>query len=319
MTLNLGVIMDPIESLSFHWDSTLAVLFEAQSRNWQLRYMQPHDLYQKNQGGPWARCRRLHLERHPQHWFELGEAETVRLSSFNVLLMRKEPPVNLDYIYTTHLLEAASRNGTFVVNCPKSLRDCNEKMFATQFPQWAAPFLIAADLEQLQSFCQEQQDVVYKPLNNGIGRGIFRIRSGDTNLRPLLEFLTDNGTRKIMAQRFLPEVFKGDKRILLIDGKPIPHALVRIPPKGEIRSTLAIGGHWVCRPLSESDQRICDQVGPSLREKGLLWVGIDVIGTYLTEINITCPGGMRQLNQGCSLTIEIQLLDHIENQRLSPA
>src|SRR5690606_15889531 len=236
-------------------------------------------------------------------WFTLGEPRVEALGDLDVILMRKDPPVDREFILATQILERAEQRGALVVNRTQSLRDCNEKLFATQFPQLCPPVLVSRDVVRLRAFYQQHQDVVFKPVDGMGGASIFRVRPGDANLGVILETLTQHGQHQIMAQKYLPEIVDGDKRILLIDGEPVSHALARIPAVGENRGNLAAGGSGVARPLTARDREICAEVGPVLREKGLLFVGIDVIGDYLTEINVTSPTCIRELDKACGLDI----------------
>ena len=296
MTLNLGVVMDPIESITVKKDTTLAMLLAAQRKGWTIHYMQQKDLYSA-QGTSRANMTSLEVRDDPQSWFTLGESGDKPLSELDVILMRKDPPFDLDYIYSTYLLEQAHHEGTLIVNNPQSLRDCNEKIFATQFPQCCPPVLVSADAEMLKAFYREHEDVIYKPLDGMGGTSIFRVKRGDANLSVIIETLTLQGERQIMAQRFIPEIVDGDKRILMIDGEPVDYALARIPAIGENRGNLAAGGSGVAQPLSKRDRWICDQIAPFLKEKGLLFVGIDVIDGLLSEINVTSPTGIREVER----------------------
>lgn len=313
MTVNLGVVMDPIESITVKKDTTLAMLLAAQRKGWTIYYMQQKDLYSA-QGISRANMTVLEVRDDPKSWFTFGEADDKALSELDVILMRKDPPFDLDYIYSTYMLEQAHREGTLIVNNPQSLRDCNEKMYATQFPQCCPPVLVSADAEMLKAFYQEHEDVIYKPLDGMGGTSIFRVKPGDANLSVIIETLTQQGQRQIMAQRYIPEIVDGDKRILMIDGEPVDYALARIPAIGENRGNLAAGGSGVARPLSEKDRWICDQIAPFLKEKGLLFVGLDVIGDYLTEINVTSPTCIREIDAAFDLDIAGDLMRKIEEK-----
>ncbi|WP_020407058.1 glutathione synthase [Hahella ganghwensis] len=313
MSIKIGVVMDPISSINVKKDSTLAMLLAAQRKGWQIFYMEQGDLY-LDQGLPYARMRSLKVADDPQNWFEMTGEFTEALDSLDIILMRKDPPVDSEFIFATHIMEAAERRGTLVVNKTQSLRDCNEKLFATQFADLCPPVLVSRDNDRLRRFFAEQQDVIYKPLDGMGGRSIFRVKSGDSNLGVILETLTDNGRRQIMAQRYLPEIKDGDKRILLIDGEPVPYALARIPSQGENRGNLAAGGRGEGRPLTERDREICERVAPVLKEKGLYFVGLDVIGDYLTEINVTSPTCIRELDKQFGLDIAGQLMDFLEKK-----
>jgi len=310
MSIKLAVVMDPIQSINFKKDSTLAMLLAAQARDWELFYIEQKDLYIEN-GTAMAHASPLQVARDPANWFTLHEASHLTLSTFDVILMRKDPPFDNEYIYSTYILEAAEREGSLIVNNPQSLRDCNEKVFATQFPQCCTPVLVTRDAALLKKFHDEYKDVIYKPLDGMGGASIFRLEEGDPNRSVIIEILTNHGKRQIMAQKFIPEISAGDKRILMIDGEPVGYALARIPAEKETRGNLAAGGSAKGIPLSDRDLWICEQVGPSLKEKGLLFVGLDVIGDYLTEINVTSPTCIRELDSAFDLDIGSQLMECI--------
>ncbi|MEM6773635.1 MAG: glutathione synthase [Pseudomonadota bacterium] len=310
MTIKLGVVMDPIAAINYKKDSTMAMLWAAADRGWSLFYMEPADL-SLEQGEPAARMAPLEVFRDPERWYALGEAQRQSLGELDVILMRRDPPFDNEYIYATYILEAAERQGTLVVNRCHSLRDCNEKVFATQFPECCPPVLVSGDTEQLKAFHVEHQDVIFKPLDGMGGASIFRVRSDDPNLNVILETLTDFGKRTIMAQRYLPAISEGDKRILVIEGEPIPYCLARLPSQGETRGNLAAGGTGRAQPLSDRDLEIASRVGPSLRERGLIFVGLDVIGDYLTEINVTSPTCIREIDAAFDTDIGGKLMDAI--------
>ncbi|MDG9668751.1 glutathione synthase [Hahella sp. CR1] len=312
MTIRLGVVMDPIADINVKKDSTLAMLLAAQKRGWSVYYMEQEDLYLE-QGRAYARMRTLQVADDPSSWFEIQDEFVDALASLDLILMRKDPPVDSEFVFATHILEAAEREGALVVNRPQSLRDCNEKLFATQFPDLCPPVLVSRDVMRLRRFFAEHEDVVFKPLDGMGGKSIFRVKAGDFNLGVILETLTDNGRRQIMAQRYLPEIKDGDKRILMINGEPVPYALARIPSQGENRGNLAAGGSGEGRKLSERDKEICARVGPVLKEKGLHFVGLDVIGDYLTEINVTSPTCIRELDKLYHLDIAGQLMDYLSS------
>lgn len=313
MSIKIGVVMDPIEAINYKKDSTMAMLWAAQDRGWQLYYIEQSGLYLRD-GVAMATMAPLSVKRDPNDWFERGEYQQRPMTDLDVVLMRKDPPFDNEFLYSTYLLEQAEREGVMVVNRPQSLRDCNEKLFATQFPQCCPPVLVSRDNALLKAFHAEHQDVIYKPLDGMGGTSIFRAKADDPNLSVILETLTDLGQQQIMAQRFIPEIVDGDKRILLIDGEPVDYALARIPSQGETRGNLAAGGTGVGRPLSDRDRWICEQVKPVIREKGLLFVGLDVIGDYLTEINVTSPTCIRELNDQFGLDIAGQLMDAIASR-----
>ena len=311
MGVRLGVVMDPIESISVKKDTTLAMLLAAQKWGWVIHYMLQSDLYMA-QSESRAQTRTLSVRDDEQDWFTLGSQTDMALADLDVILMRVDPPFDMDYIYTTYLLENAQRAGSLIVNDPQSLRDCNEKLFATQFPQCCPPLMVGSSMEKLRAFHNQHQDVIYKPLDGMGGASIFRVKPGDPNLSVIIETLTCGGVKHIMAQKFIPEISNGDKRLLLIDGKPVGHALARVPASGETRGNLAAGGSGVAQELSERDYWICEQVAPLLREKGLLFVGLDVIGDYLTEINVTSPTCVREIDREMNLDIAGDLMECIQ-------
>lgn len=313
MTVKLGVVMDPIATIAYKKDTTLALLWAAQDRGWQLFYMEQSDLVLQD-GEPRARMRALRVHRDPAHWFDLGDVEFGLLADLDVVLMRKDPPFDNEYIYSTYILEAAEKLGVVIVNQPQSLRDCNEKMFATQFPQCCPPLLVSREKNLLKEFHRVHGDVVFKPLDGMGGSSIFRVRSDDPNLNVIIETLTNHGRNTIMAQKYIPAIVDGDKRILMIDGEPVPYCLARVPMAGESRGNLAAGGTGRPQPLSARDRWIAAQVGPELRRRGLLFVGLDVIGDYLTEINVTSPTCAREIDNQYNTDIGGKLMDCIATQ-----
>ena len=310
MTVRVGIIMDPVAQISFKKDSSLAMLLAAQARDWTLFYMEQRDLYQLA-GEARARMRPLKVFNNPEKWYETEDEIDTPLAELDVILMRKDPPFNSEYVYATYLLELAEQAGTLVVNRPQSLRDCNEKFFATQFPQCTPATLVSRRSDILREFAREQRDIILKPLDEMGGASIFRHREGDPNLSVILEVLTEHGSRQIMAQRYIPAIKEGDKRILMIDGEPVPYCLARIPAAGETRGNLAAGGRGVAQPLCDRDREIASIVGPELRKRGLLFVGLDVIGDYLTEINITSPTCIREIDNAFDTRIGEHLMDAI--------
>lgn len=300
--------MDPLAGLQPKKDSTLAMIAAAQQRGWHVCVTEPADLFIRA-GVCMARTREITLMPEQTPWHKTGSVQEHALHGFDAVLMRKDPPFDTDYIYTTYLLEMAERAGTLVVNRPHSLRDCNEKLFAVQFPECCPPLVVSSNADVIRKFLHDQGDIVVKPLYGMGGQSIFRIRQGDPNISVIIETLTDHGRTLIMAQRYLPEIAAGDKRILMIDGEPVPYALARIPGAGETRGNLAAGGTGKAISLSERDRWICQQVGPELRRRGLLFVGLDVIGDYLTEINVTSPTCIRELDAQCGLDIGGQFID----------
>lgn len=313
MTIKIGVVMDPIESITYKKDSTLAMLWEANARNWDIYYLLQADLYIDN-GAPMARMKPLTPKKDPSRWYELGEESQSPLSDLDVILMRKDPPFDMNFIYTTYILDQAERDGTLIVNKPQSLRDCNEKVFATHFPNCCAPTLVSADKRNIRTFAATHQDIILKPLDGMGGASIFRTGINDGNLSVIIETLTQHGRTPAMAQRYIPEISKGDKRILVVNGTPVSHCLARIPATGEVRGNLAAGGSGVVQPLTDRDRWICDQVRDTLLEKGLLFVGLDVIGDYLTEINVTSPTCIREIDAGANINIAGLLMNAIEEK-----
>ena len=313
MTISLGVVMDPIADIKFYKDTTLALLLAAQERGWNLHYMEQRDLYLL-QGEARANMRNLSVADNGTSWFELGLHEDKKLGSLDAIIMRKDPPFDNEYIYSTYILEAAQHQGALVVNDPRSLRDCNEKIFATQFPQCCPPVLVSRDMLRLREFHRSHGDVIFKPLDGMGGSRIFRCRHDDPNVGVILETLTEFGAQTIMAQRYIPAISEGDKRILVVDGEPVPYCLARIPAQGETRGNLAAGGTGVAQPLTEQDYWIVEQVAPTLKAKGLLFVGLDVIGNYLTEINVTSPTCAREIDKAYDTGIGSRLIDAIERK-----
>ena len=313
MSIKLGIVMDPIDDINYKKDSSLAMLWAAQQKGWELYYMEQSDLYSRD-GDVRARMAPIKVDMNPNRWFEREAYQDQSLTELNVILMRKDPPFDNEFIYTTHLLAVAEAAGVLIVNRTQSLRDFNEKLFATHFPQCCPPVLVSRSEERLKAFHAEHKDVIFKPLDGMGGSSIYRIKEDGLNLGVVIETLTKFGQETIMAQRYIPEIVDGDKRILMINGEPIDYALARIPSQGETRGNLAAGGRGEGRPLSERDRWIAAQVGPKLREAGLLFVGLDVIGDYLTEINVTSPTCIRELNDQFGLDIGMQLMDCIEEQ-----
>ncbi len=302
--------MDPISSINFSKDTTLVLLLAAAKRGWTIEYIQQRDLFLEK-GTPKAVAQACEVFDNPDQWYQLSDRRTINLDELDAILMRKDPPFDGEYIYSTYILEAAERKGTLIVNKPQSLRDCNEKVFATQFPECCPPLVVSRNLDILRSFHTEYKDVIFKPLDGMGGSGIFRVGEDGRNLGAILESLTNNGQETIMAQQFLPDIKEGDKRILVIDGEAVPYSLARIPKEGETRGNLAAGGTGRPQPLTDRDHWIVEQVAPALREKGLLFVGLDVIGDYLTEINVTSPTCAKEINTAYDTDIGGRLMDAI--------
>ena len=313
MSVKLGVVMDPIADINYKKDTTLAMLWAAQARDWQLYYMEQGDLYLSG-GEARARMTPITVFHDPDAWYDTRAPEDLPLAELDVILMRKDPPFDNEYIYSTYLLEFAERKGTLVVNRCQGLRDSNEKIFATEFPECCPPVLVSSDMERLRAFHREHGDVIFKPLDGMGGTAIFRARHDDPNVAVILETLTVHSTRTIMAQRYIPEIVDGDKRILVVGGEPVPYCLARVPLVGETRGNLAAGGTGRPQPLSDRDRWIAEQVAPTLKARGILFAGLDVIGDYLTEINVTSPTCIREIDAGYGLDIAGQLMDCIVEQ-----
>lgn len=311
MPLDIVVVMDPIGSIKIAKDSTFAMLLEAQQRSHRLWYVLPGGLGMRD-GKAVAKVARLQVRDDPDDWFELEAATGIELGTGHVLLMRKDPPVDSEFIYDTQVLSLAQRAGALVVNDPQGLRDYNEKLAALLFPQCCPPTVVSRDAATLKAFIAEQGEAVLKPLDGMGGRSIFRVAHGDPNSNVILETLLGDGPNMAMAQRFIPEISAGDKRILLVDGVPVDYCLARIPQGDEFRGNLAAGGRGEGRPLSERDRWIAAQVGPEMKRRGMLFVGLDVIGNYLTEVNVTSPTCIRELDAQFGLNISASLFDAIE-------
>ena len=316
MSIKLGIVMDPLSSINIKKDSSFAMMLAAQKLGWEIHTIYQSDLYTKNEI-PWTQSRITSVEDDASHWFDFAPEQDIELASLDAIIMRKDPPFDIEYIASTYILQLAEQLGTLIVNKPASLRDNNEKMFITQFPQCCTPFMVSRNKKRLRDFVIErfqsaQQDVILKPLDGMGGTSIYRVNPHDPNLSVILETVSENETRTVMAQQFIPEITEGDKRVLLIDGEAVPYALARVPAKGETRGNLAAGGKGVGVELSERDRWICQQVGPVLKQQGILFAGIDIIGDYLTEINITSPTCIRELDQIYSLDIAGDLMRCIE-------
>jgi glutathione synthase len=313
-TPSIAVVMDPIDHIKFAKDSTLAMLLAAQARGWSLHYLEQKDLWLRD-GVAFGRSRPLRVFADPLRWFELGDAAVRQLGSFDALLMRKDPPFDTEYIYTSYILERAEEQGCLVVNRARGLRDMNEKVYTAWFPECCAPTLITRDMTDMAAFLAEHGKVVCKPLYGMGGRSIFVVEQGDKNRQVIFETLTEYGTRFAIAQRYIPDIVTtGDARVLLVDGEPIPYALARIPSAEDNRGNLAAGAKGVGRPLDERDRFLAGRIGPKLAEQGMLFVGLDVIGGFVTEINVTSPTGIRELDKQFGLDIASTLMDAIDRR-----
>ncbi len=307
--VRLAVLMDPIQSIKPAKDSTLAMLLAAQARGWTLLYMEQRDTWLRD-GVAWGRLRSVKVRDDARDWFELGEPKIGRLGELDVILMRKDPPFDTEYIYSTYILERAEAQGVLVANSPRGLRDINEKVYTAWFPQCCAPTLITRDMADMGAFLAEHGKAVCKPLDGMGGQSIFVIEQGEKNANVIFETLTHHGRRYAIVQKYLPEIVDGgDARILLLNGDPLEHALARIPMATDHRGNMAAGGRAEARPLNERERWLCAQVGPVMREKGMLFVGLDVIGDYVTEINVTSPTGIRELDKQVGLDVGDRVME----------
>ena len=314
MPLSVAVLMDPIGSIKIAKDTSFALLLEAQRRGHGLHYLMPGSLGLR-QGEPVARVAPLAVRDDPHGWFELGDAAETDLGTLDVILMRADPPVDDNYLYATHILEIAQARGALVVNDPRGLRDLNEKLAALLFPDLCPPTRVSREPDVLRAFVVEQGLCVVKPLDGMGGHSIFRTAPDDPNLNVILETLSGHGRRQVMAQRFLPQIVDGDKRVLLVDGEPVPYGLSRIPQGTDFRGNLAVGGRGEGRTLTAREREIAAVVGPEMRRRNMLLVGLDVIGDWLTEVNVTSPTCVRELDARFGLNIAGALFDVIEARR----
>lgn len=311
--IKLGIVMDPISDINIKKDSSFAMLMAAQARGYQLFYMEMNDLAMVN-GQATATMRSLSVEANPEKWFELGESIDTPLADLDVILMRKDPPFDTEFIYATYMLERAEEQGTLIVNKPQSLRDANEKLFTAWFSEFTPETIVTRDEQRIRAFHKEKGDIILKPLDGMGGSSIFRVKKDDPNLGVIIETLTSEGKQYAMVQAFIPDITSGDKRILVVDGEPVPFSLARIPQKGETRGNLAAGGRGVAQPLSESDWHIARTIGPELKKRGLIFVGLDVIGDKLTEINVTSPTCIKEIEAAFDVDITGMLMDSIETR-----
>jgi len=307
----LGVVMDPIGSINIKKDSTFEMIWQAQQLGWQVQYLEMNDLSIMN-GVALGDARPLTAHQDKNHWFDLGDVERQPLGDLDAILMRKDPPFDMEYVYATYILELAERQGAMVVNRPQALRDCNEKAYCAWFPDLCPETLISRSAKDFRAFLAEHGDIILKPLDGMGGASIFRLTQGSPNVGVVIETLTQHQSRFAMAQTFIPEISEGDKRILMVDGKAVPYSLARVPAKGETRGNLAVGGSGVPQPLSESDFQIAEAVGPKLVERGILFAGLDVIGDRLTEINVTSPTCIKEINEAYDTNIALDMLNAID-------
>ncbi|NVJ50260.1 MAG: glutathione synthase [Gammaproteobacteria bacterium] len=313
MPLAIGVVMDPISAINIKKDSTFAMLLESKARNHAIFYIEMQNLMLRD-GKPFALVQALEVFDDPQRWYQLGQAEEMDLADLDVILMRKDPPFDMDFIYATYVLERAEIDGCLVVNRPASLRDCNEKLFTAWFPEHTPTTLVSSQAKVIKDFIEQHQDVILKPLDGMGGASIFRIKAADPNTNVIIETLTNHGRQLAMAQKFIPAIKDGDKRVLMVGGEPIPYTLARIPAAGETRGNLAAGGRGVAMPITEQELAVAKIVGPELVKRGLYFVGLDMIGGLLTEINVTSPTCIREIDAAYDLNIAGTLWDVIEQQ-----
>lgn len=306
------VIMDEIANIHAEKDTTLALLLEAQKRAWQIYYACVQDLFVEA-GKVFVKTNKVFLQNNPTDWISFEEENLVMvLSRFTMVFMRKDPPFDLNYLHTTYVLDLAQKNGAIVLNHPQSLRDANEKLLTTWFPHCCPPTLVTSQISLIQQFIAEHKEVIVKPLHNMGGQGVFLLKNNELNINATIELLTQKGQMMIMAQRFIPEIMKGDKRILMVAGKPYPYALARLPKPGDIRGNLAAGGQGMGHQLTSRDQWLCAQIGPTLLKKGLFFVGVDVIGDYITEINVTSPTCVKEIANAFQIDVAKDILDSLE-------
>jgi len=310
--MNLLFISDPLESFKIYKDTTFAMMREAQKRGHRVAACEPQDLMWQSGGLVMAHVRDIALTGQPDTWFEVSQSRAVALKDFDAILMRKDPPFDSEFFYATHLLEQAEREGARVFNKPAALRDHPEKLAIMEFPQFIGPTLVTRDEADIKRFHAEHQDIILKPLDGMGGMGIFRVGPDGLNLGSITETLNRHGAQSLMVQKFLPEIVDGDKRVLVIGGKPVPFSLARIPQGGEVRGNLAAGGKGVAQPLSERDRFIAESLGPILHSRGLLLVGLDVIGSSLTEINVTSPTCFQEIFDQTGFDVAAMFIDALE-------
>ncbi|MCI2283349.1 glutathione synthase [Colwellia sp. MSW7] len=310
-TIKLGIVMDPISKVKVAKDSSMAMMLEAQSRRYEIYYMEMQDLY-LDRGQARASTQKIKVFDDTKHWYELSDQQDIALNELDAILMRKDPPFDTEYIYATYILERAEVEGTLIVNKPQSLRDCNEKLFTAWFADLTPRTLVTRNDVQIRAFHQELKDIIIKPLDGMGGSSIFRIKEDDVNVGVIIETLTNHGQQYAMVQEYMPEIIDGDKRILIVNGEPMPYCLARIPRQGETRGNLAAGGRGVARPLSPTDKLIAETIAPELKKRGLFFVGLDIIGDKVTEINVTSPTCIREIEAAYPINISGKLMDAIE-------
>lgn len=311
--MKIGVVMDPISSINIKKDSTFEMIWQAQQLGWQVEYFEMNDLSIDN-GVALGDARTLTAHQNPEHWYDLAESRRIKLGELDAILMRKDPPFDMEFVYSTYILELAEEQGALVVNSPKALRDCNEKAYCAWFPEVCPDTVITRKASDFRAFLDKHQDIIVKPLDGMGGASIFRMQAGSPNIGVIIETLTNHETTYAMAQRYMPEIVEGDKRILMVNGEPVPYVLARLPAKGETRGNLAAGGRGVAQPLSDTDRHIAEIVGPELVKRNILFAGLDVIGDRLTEINVTSPTCIKEINAEYNTNIALDLMHAIETK-----
>lgn len=311
--MKIGVVMDPISSINIKKDSTFEMIWQAQQLGWQVEYLEMNDLCIEN-GIALGDVRQLTAHQNADHWFDLGESRRIKLGDLDAILMRKDPPFNMEFVYSTYILELAEKQGALLVNSPQALRDCNEKAYCAWFPQVCPETIISRKASDFRAFLAQHQDIIVKPLDGMGGASIFRIQAGSPNIGVIIETLTEHESAYAMAQKYIPAIVDGDKRILMVNGEPVPYVLARLPAKGETRGNLAAGGRGVAQPLSDSDRRIAEIVGPELVKRNIMFAGLDVIGDRLTEINVTSPTCIKEINAEFGTNIALDLMRAIEHK-----
>ncbi len=309
--MKLAVILDPLDAIKTYKDTTYAIMREAAQRGHGVNALMQGDVFLRD-GMVSGYARELTLKDDAHDWYQAGESRAAALKDFDAVLMRKDPPFDMEYVYSTYLLELAEQQGAHIVNSPRAIRDYNEKLAIAKFPEFITPTLVARNADEVRDFIREHGDCILKPLDGMGGTGIFRVSPTETNLNAIIEVLTQEGARTIMAQRLIPEISKGDKRVLVIDGKVVPYVLARIPKAGETRGNLARGGTGVAQPISKREREIAEALGPKLKSDGLLLVGLDIIGDYLTEVNVTSPTCMREIEDQTGFNSAALMVDALE-------
>ena len=309
--MRIGVVMDPISSINIKKDSTFEMIWQAQLLGWDVEYLEMNDLSIDN-GIAFGDMRSLTIKQDSNDWFKLGSSRRIKLGELDAILMRKDPPFDMEFVYSTYILELAEEQGALVVNSPKALRDCNEKAYCAWFPQVCPDTIITRKSTDFRAFLAKHEDIIVKPLDGMGGASIFRIQKGSPNVGVIIETLTHHESTYAMAQRYMPEIIDGDKRILMVNGEPIPYVLARLAAKGETRGNLAAGGRGVAQPISDSDRHIASVVGPELMKRNIMFAGLDVIGDKLTEINVTSPTCIKEINDAYNTNIALDLMRAIE-------